>query len=116
MSKLSMRGRGTVNGIVSAIVSGLEAGSVSCTLCEKAERNFGDTKIVMLVFEKYYWRAGNRASLSVLVSGKNENVIVDAVSSGGGQGIFFSFSWGAEESFLESLRDILNEYRFTEIY
>jgi len=39
-------------------------------------------------------RSSNRASLTVVVTGRDNQVQVDAIGSGGGQGALFSFSWG----------------------
>jgi hypothetical protein len=60
-----------------------------------------------MVFEKYFMRASNRASLTVMVSGEGETVCVDAIGSGGGQGAIFKFSWGAEEGFVGTVEKIL---------
>ncbi len=116
MSKLSMRGSGTVASVAHIIEDGIYKSGISCELVDRADRAFSDgTRATMLVFEKYYWRAGNRASLSVMITGKNNTVNVDAVGSGGGTGIFFSFSWGAEDSFTAKLEKILTEYCFKTI-
>lgn len=114
MSKITMRGGGSVSSAVSIIQDGVEQSGISCELVDRADRYHGDVRSTLLVFEKYYWRAGNRASLSVLVSGTDGNVTVDAIGSGGGNGIFLSFSWGAEESFVYAVKRALEAHGFTE--
>ena len=71
--------------------------------------------MVVMVFEKYFMRASNRVSLTVVVSGSEGEVQVDAIGSGGGQGAIFSFSWGAEESFAGTVQRILNENGFRQL-
>lgn len=41
----------------------------------------------MMVFEKYYYRAQNRASLSVFITEIDGRVTVDAISTGGSTGV-----------------------------
>jgi hypothetical protein len=55
-----------------------------------------------MVFEKYFMRASNRASCTVVLTGQGARS-VDAIGSGGGQGALFSFSWGAEDSFVSTV-------------
>lgn len=114
MAKISMKGRGTVSGVSDIIITGIANSAISTELIERTDRYCGDVRATMLVFEKYYWRASSRASLSVLITGNGETVTVDAIGAGGGTGIFLNFSWGAEESFAETVRRILNEHGFTE--
>ncbi len=65
-----------------------------------------------MVFEKYYMRSSNRASLTVALTSKNDEIVVDAIGAGGGQGVFFRFSWGAEEDFVSSIENILSGRNF----
>ncbi len=115
MSSISMRGKGSVSSVSMIIKDGILSSGISCELIDRADRYFSDgTRATMLVFEKYYWRASNRASLSVMITGKDDGevVIVDAIGSGGGTGVFLHFSWGAEDSFCSTLERILNDYGF----
>lgn len=62
------------------------------------------------VLEKYYQRAGNRLTLSVVISNIAGATHVHAVAGGAGQGVFFKFSWFAEESFSEAVEKALEKY------
>jgi hypothetical protein len=42
-------------------------------------------------------RNGNRASLSLTVVGYGNNIFISAIGAGGGQGVIFNFSLGAED-------------------
>ena len=57
----------------------------------------GDCRI--MVFERYYWRSSNRATLTVTVDNFSGRTRVHSVGSGGGQGAIFRFDWGASSSF-----------------
>jgi hypothetical protein len=58
-------------------------------------------KCVILVFEKHYWRAGNRLMLTVAIDNLSGRTRVHSTGGGGGQGLF-RFDWGASESFSQA--------------
>ena len=84
---------------------------LSCELSDRAAHRIGDVEIVTLVFEKYFMRAGNYASLTVVISGHDGQVGVDLIGAGGRQGLL-SFSWGTEDSFVSSAAKVLEKYGF----
>lgn len=65
---------------------------------------------VVLVFEKHYYRAGNRLTLTVTLDNFTGKTRVHYVGGGGGEGLF-RFDWGAADSFADSVNDILSKYR-----
>ena len=65
---------------------------------------------VRILFEKYYMRSGNRATLTFLADNLEEHTRVHLSAGGGGQGVIFRFDWGAGASFSTSARDALAEY------
>ena len=113
MASLSLRGNGNINETAQLLISGVQESGITCELIDSAERRIGDRKAVLLVFEKYYMRSSNRASLSVMLTENEGTVYVDAVSAGGGQGALFRFSWGAEESFVSIVPRILKSRGFS---
>lgn len=66
--------------------------------------------VIVLIYEKYFYRAGNRLSLTVTVDNINGTTNIHSVGAGGGQGVFFSFDWGAGDKFTSAPRDILQSY------
>lgn len=64
---------------------------------------------VVAVYEKHYYRAGNRLTLTVTVDDLNGQTRLHAVGAGGGEGLF-RFDWGASESFGSCPREILRDY------
>lgn len=70
---------------------------ISMNLVDESNYTIGDTRIAVRVYDKYYMRNGNRASLSLTVVGNNSNIFISAIGAGGGQGVFLNFSLGAED-------------------
>lgn len=63
-----------------------------------------------LVFEKYFFRVGNRAALVVIADNINGVTDVRVIATGSSQGMIFNFDWGAADSFAYSVEDILKDY------
>ena len=112
MSAITLSGEGSVAGIAGLLRDEIVNSGLSCELVGSVSRGSGEYRVETMVFEKYYMRAGNRASLTVVVSGAGNRVTVDAIGSGGGQGPVFRFSWGVEDSFAETVADILRPHGF----
>lgn len=61
------------------------------------------------VFEKHYWRAGNRLTLTVTIDDLSGKTRVHLVSGGGGEGLF-RFDGGSAKSFENVAESALKEY------
>lgn len=69
--------------------------------------------MIFYVYEKYFMRSSNFASLSVVIRQENQFVMVYAIASAGGSGIF-NISWGANEDFLLSFQRSLERMGYQE--
>lgn len=65
---------------------------------------------IVAVYEKHYYRAGNRLTLTVVIDDFEGRTRVHCVGGGGGEGLF-RFDWGASESFAAIVADTLAPYR-----
>ncbi len=69
-----------------------------------------EKELVILVFEKYYFRAENRASLTIIADNIDGVTSVRVIAAGSSKGLIFNFDWGAADNFAESVRKILDQY------
>lgn len=65
----------------------------------------------ILVFEKYYMRNSSRASLTVTIHNFDGNTKVTSIPSGGSQGMFLNYDWGAGDKFAGSVIQIFQPWR-----
>ncbi len=79
---------------------------LNAELTSKNYYKYNDCKIILLTFEKYYFRASSFAGLTVLLMEENNNQKADITGFGGGSGIF-NISWGANTNFAEQAKEIL---------
>ncbi len=82
-------------------------------LDDYTKRTADGKEIVMRLFERYYLRTANRATLTMLA----ENLDGDGTTrvrfsaGGGGGGILMRFDWWAGTSFAKEAQKALEEYR-----
>jgi len=84
--------------------------SISGTLVDRYVRRFGEQEVHVIVLEKYCMRSSNRASLTVTTDNFEGQTKVHAVASGGSQGMFMCFDWGAGNDFANSVESALGLY------
>ena len=86
---------------------------VKAELVSESWRKFNEVSVVLLSFEKYYFRNGSYASLTIMLTEKENMQTADIIGSGGGEGLF-NISWGANSNFAEMATEILRRYNFRE--
>lgn len=87
-------------------------GSFSGEIIDEVRRTLPDGKeIVLILFEKFYMRSGNRATLTFLADNLEGKTKVHLSAGGGGQGMFIRFDWGAGDSFTTLAMDALQGFR-----
>ena len=85
-------------------------GSVTGELIDKYIKfNENGTSIIVLVFEKHYYRAGNRLTLTVVIDNLDGKTHIHAIGGGGGEGLF-RWDAGASESFEDCIYDAIFKY------
>ncbi|HHV12279.1 MAG TPA: hypothetical protein GXX75_18535 [Clostridiales bacterium] len=78
---------------------------ISMQLVDESNYSNNNVNIAVRVYDKYFMRNGNRASLSLTVVGNGSNIFISAIGAGGGQGVFFNFSLGAEEEMVGTVQE-----------
>jgi hypothetical protein len=81
---------------------------ITMNLVDESNYTIGDTSIAVRVYDKYFMRNGNRASLSLTVVGHGNDIFISAIGAGGGQGIIFNFSLGAESDMVAVVEESIN--------
>lgn len=107
MAKISLSGRGDLYAVARQLEAELIQHALSCSLVDRIERRVNGQMLICMVFDKYYMRTSNRASLTVTLLSDGDMIYADAIGSGGGEGAIFRFSWGADENFAGTAERIL---------
>ena len=97
MAKFEKKIIGDFNYVIKKLEEEIINSAVSMNLVDESNYNVGNMNIAVRVYDKYFMRNGNRASLNLTVVGHDNEIFISAIGAGGGQGIFFNFSLGAED-------------------
>lgn len=102
----------TMGAAADCLNTDIVGGSISGELLDDYTVNYEDGHMCrVLLFEKYYYRVGNRLTLTVVLDNADSKTRVHSVSGGGGNGALFNFDWGASESFAYAAINALEEYK-----
>lgn len=83
----------------------------SAELVSENWRTLEDSKIVLLSFEKFYWRNSSYAGLTVMLTECGSLQTADIIGFGGGSGLL-NFSLGANTDFAKLAENLLSSYGF----
>ena len=99
--------------LLAAIEQGIMQGSVSASLEDQSNYQVDDLRVAVRVFERYSWLGSNRVSLSVTLAGKDNQVFLSTITSGGSQAIFFKINTWGEGAFLDKLCEVVDRFNRT---
>ena len=99
--------------LASYLDSGIMNSASSIELVDSAVQRMGDVTVWLYMYDKYYMRNSSRAALTVQIIGDSEKANVTAISAGGGTGIIFNFSYGAETDFVSTVAELIDAYSET---
>ena len=81
--------------------------SISATLEDSWDVREAQCRCAVRVFERYSYAGGNRVSMNVTLFQAGDAVRLCAITSGGSQAVFFKVNTWGEETFLETLKDVV---------
>lgn len=110
MGHVVLKGKGDINEVSELLMD--EMVSLTSNHSHKIHRRIGSTEFILLIFEKHFMRNSSRATLTVAIHQDLDECVIDAVGSGGGSGLIFNFSWGANADFAYQVADILKPKGF----
>ena len=86
-------------------------GSVTASKEGGTEMACGDVRCAVRVYERYSVLGSNRLSLTITLFGRDGDLDVYAVTSGGSQAMFFKINTWGEQAFLDKFVSQLEKYR-----
>ena len=112
MAKYEAHVTGNFDELLSVIHDGILRGSISASYEEGGDYRFGDTvRCAVRAYERYSAFGKNRVSLHVTLLGDEKDLFVCAITTGGSQAVFFKINTVGEETFLDKLIEIVENYK-----
>ena len=111
MAKYEKHLTGNFDEVLNAVTDGVLNGSMSASYEDGSDWTNGTVRCAVRVFERYSYMGGNRVSMNVTLVGNGRDLFLSAITSGGSQAVFFKLNTLGEESFLEKLVPIVENYK-----
>ena len=111
MAKYEKHLTGNFDELLELVTDGVLNGSMSASYENGSDWMSGEVRCAVRVFERYSYMGGNRVSMNVTLVGNDRDLFLSAITSGGSQAVFFKFNTLGEESFLEKLVPIVENYK-----
>ena len=102
---------GNFDELLELVTDGVLNGSMSASYENGSDWTNGTVRCAVRVFERYSYMGGNRVSMNVTLVGNARDLFFSAITSGGSQAVFFKLNTLGEESFLEKLVPIVENYK-----
>lgn len=112
MAKFEKTITGKFEEVLKHLVGDIQNSGMSVNLVDESNYSCGDVNIAVRVYDKYFMRNGSRASLSLTLVGNGMDIFVSAIGAGGGKGVVFNFSLGAEDSMVDIVRESINRINY----
>ena len=110
MAKYEWRLKGNFDELLNRIHRDITNGSSSVSYEDGSDIDLVDSRVAVRVYERYSMAGGNRVSMNVTITGTGEDLFVSAITSGGSQAVFFKINTIGEKTFLELIRDSVENY------
>lgn len=104
MAKYEKKIVGNFDEIINKLQNEIINSGISMNLVDESNYSSGESNIAVRVYDKYFMRNSSRASLNLTVVGHGSDIFISAIGAGGGQGVIFNFSWGAEDELVDIVR------------
>lgn len=110
MAKYERDFQGDFNDLLKILDSGILNGSASASFEDGSDYSYNDIRCAVRVYERYSMMGGNRVSLNITLIGNGNHLFLTAITSGGSQAVLFKVNTVGEESFLDCVRKIVENY------
>lgn len=110
MAKYERKFKGDFDEVLGVCEDAILKGSMSASFEDGSDFEANGVRLAVRVYERYSMFGGNRVSLNVTLIGNGEEIFLSAITSGGSQAMLFKVNTIGEESFLETLSTVIENY------
>ncbi|MBQ8930384.1 MAG: hypothetical protein IJ052_08305 [Oscillospiraceae bacterium] len=97
---------------MNVIHDGVLSGSASATYEDGSDITVDGVRCAIRVYERYSIMGSNRVSLNVTLMGRDGELYLSAITSGGSQATFFKLNTIGEEAFLDKLDAVVRNLAY----
>ncbi|MDO4275954.1 MAG: DUF6054 family protein [Eubacteriales bacterium] len=108
MAKCEKMVTGDFDEILQKLNAAVMINSMSATYEDGSDFSNDGFRCAVRVYERYSILGSNRVSLNITLAGKEGNYFLSAITSGGSQAIRMKLNTYGEESFLDTIKDVVD--------
>ena len=110
MAKLEYNLTGNFDALLDYLHDGILNGSSSASWEDSSDYTGAEFRCAVRVYERYSFFGGNRVSLNLTLVGEGNRLFLSAITSGGSQAMFLKINTVGEESFLDLLEELVEQW------
>lgn len=110
MAKYERSIKGNLDEILDWLHNDITQNSMSASYEDGSNVELNHGRVAVRVYERYSMAGGNRVSLNITLVENEGEVFVSAITSGGSQAVLFKMNTWGEETFLEVLKESIENY------
>lgn len=110
MAKFECTLQGDYDQALSYFHNGILNGSMSASFEEESCFQSAGVRVTVRVYERYSWSGGNRLSMTLTFVGDGEKLCLSGIAAGGSNGLFMKVNTWGEEAFLDTLRELAQQW------
>ena len=110
MAKYEKQLTGDFDAFLDYLFDGIMNGSVSASYEDGSDWTTDGVRVAVRVFERFSWTGSNRVSLNLTLAGQGNSLFLTAITSGGSQAMFWKLNTMGEESFLDKVIELAEQY------
>ena len=110
MAKYEKQLTGDFDDVLSRLFDAVMNGSMSASYEDGSDWEANGVRCAGRVFERYSWAGGNRVSMNLTLVGSGDELFLSAITSGGSQAMFWKVNTIGEESFLDCVAELAEQY------
>ena len=113
MAKYENRIKGDFDELLGKLNAGIVRDNVSNHYEDGSDYLDENMRCAVRVYERYSMLGKSRVSLAITLFGKDDDLFISIITSGGNQTVFSKINTWGESSFLQRAIDIIENYKYT---
>lgn len=97
--------------LLASLDAAILGGSISASYEDGSTFSDGEIQCATRVYERYSYIGSNRVSLNVTLFGRDGDIHLSAITSGGSQALFFKVNTFGEAAFLDKLIEAIERFK-----
>jgi len=110
MAKYERQLRGDFDSLILTLEREILSGSISATFQDESNLTLDGVRCAVRVFERYSIFGGNRLAANITLLGKEEDLYLSVISSGGSQAMLFKINTYGEKAFTKKITKIVEQW------